>query len=583
MKQILKKYTISILEFVLVFIFLTQCSSMPGNKVVNIPMEDGIKLSTLLEFPPINKEHYPVVLIRTPYKKEMLVKKYNYLVQNGYVLVVQDVRGRFASGGEFEPFVKESRDGYQTINWIAKQPWCDGNIGMIGTSYDAWTAYCTAVEQPPNLKTIIANCGVVDLFYDLPYQYGIFKPSSLVWSKIIENKATTDITGKKIQDVYALKWDQLLNHLPLSDLDKKVFQKKLPYYEKWVQHETKDNYWKQGCTLEKTTRIKIPVFIQSGWFDSQLLGSKLAYYQLTKSGNKFVKMIIGPWAHTDTESNYHNGECMEDAAIAIDLRMQYVRWFDYWLKHKENNILSEPMVQLYALESNKWYHNSEYPFQNTSEKKFFLSSSGKLNLNTFTGQLITDSTKVTDVIDTYIYNPADIQQYLPQLNEQPQLFQKLLANRNDLLFYKTSAFKQNTTILGPISAKLYASSSAPDTDWYILLMLMDNKDNFIKAINCGMIRAKFRNSMEDQELLEKNEVYGYTIDMSHYGLMLKKGQKLGIVVTSSLLYPYLGKNLNTGKNNQTETDFIIAKQSVYHTDDYKSYISIQLLNYSDTQ
>jgi uncharacterized protein len=567
----------NILLFLFTCCFLLSCSPSGNDRVIMIPMRDGINLSTKLIFPKSAIKKYPVIFIRTPYKKERLSEYYNYLVQNGYVLAIQDVRGRFNSEGTFEPFINESKDGYDAIEWIAAQEWCDGNIGMIGTSYDGWVQYCAAIEKPPHLKTIIPNCSPIDLFYDAPYRNGIFTAYLLPWVMGIEENATADLTGKKMQEIYSKNWEELLNYLPLSELDKRIFSKRIDYYQKWIQHDSRDYYWKQACSLEKLKEIKIPVFIQSGWFDSQLLHSKLVYNELKKSGNKNIKMIIGPWGHGDRESKYYNGIFIGERAADINLQTQYIRWFDHWLKNKENGIIQEPMVNLYSLNSDKWYNDNTYPLKITSYKKIFLSSSGEANLNGNNGKLTFDGNKIKPGFDRYSYDPNNVILYKNEMNRNTGILKKLITGRSDHLFYKSEPFDKPTTILGPIYGRIYASSSAFDTDWFVILVILDNNNNFIENISYGMLRARFRNSFDKPELLEKNNIYPFEIDLNHFGITLEKGQKIGVIITSSFLYPYYTRNLNTGKNNQTETDYIVAEQKIFHTKEYPSYISLPIL------
>src|SRR5690606_9920530 len=158
------------------------------------------------------------------------------------------------------------------------------------------------------------------------------------------------------------------------------------------------------------------------------------------------------------------------------------------------------------------------------------------------------------------------------------LLRKMLADRDDYLFYKTPIFSEEETIIGPITATIYASTSAVDTDWYMILVALDKDNKFVDIISVGIVSAKFRNSLERPALVEKDKVIQYDFDMDHYGLKLKKGQKMGLIVTSSFGYPFLAKNLNTGENNQITTDYKIAEQKIYHTKEYKSYISVPILN-----
>ena len=563
--------------FLLISFLILSCSSLNHDNTIMIPMRDGTKLSTLLIFPESNHKHYPVILIRTPYKKEMAVEKYRYFLENNYILAIQDVCGRFGSEGVFEPFVKEGKDGFDAIEWIASQAWCNGNIGMIGQSYDGWVQYCAAVEQPPHLKTIIPNCAPVDLFCDFPYRYGVLIPGALAWCDIIVSNATADVSGQKMQAISNKDWVRLLDHLPVSELDSIIFLRELDYYQRWIQHNLKDDYWKQSCCLEKIYKIKIPVFIQSGWFDTQLLNSKLAYNELIKAGNQNVKMIIGPWGQMDRESLYYEGKYKGEAADDINLQYQYLRWFDYWLKHKNNGILEEPLVQLYAMKSNRWYNDNTYPLQNTSDKKIYLSSYDKADLIANGGKLIFNDNELHEGFDTYTYNPDNVLTYPREMEGKADYLQKMLIKRDDYLFYKSSSFNAATTIIGRISAKLFASTSAPDTDWFAILVLLDNHDNFLEGISFGVLRAKFRNSFEKPELMERNKIYEFYLDMNHYGIRIETGQKLGLIITSSSGYPGMGKNLNTGMNNQKESDYEIAEQRIYHTKKYNSYISISVL------
>src|SRR5690606_29544027 len=187
------------------------------------------------------------------------------------------------------------------------------------------------------------------------------------------------------------------------------FSRKLVYYQKWVQHDSRDENWKQAFYLEELKKIKIPVFIQSGWFDSQLLGSKIAYEGLTKAGNKNVKMIIGPWGHTDKESTSFKNQFMGEAAGEINLQVEYLRWFDYWLKGIDNGIMNEPKVQLYAMNENKWHNDDSYPLSSTKNIKLFLSNT-KQSKDSIpkTGKLVFNPDQINEGSETFVYDPGNI-------------------------------------------------------------------------------------------------------------------------------------------------------------------------------
>ena len=557
---------------ILVGVLAVSCSSKKTGDTTTVKMRDGVSLSTLVLFPKKKQEKYPVVLIRTPYKKERRIEKYSYILDHEYVLVIQDVRGRFGSGGKFQPYINEAKDGYDAVEWIAKQTWCDGNIGMIGASYNGSVQYCAAAEQPPHLKTIIPSVGSADLFYDGQYVKGVFRPGRLMWCAIIEAIAPDE-------EIFSKNWEQLLNHSPVSDLDSIVIGKKLDYYQEWIAHDSKDDYWKQSIHRELLKNIKIPVFTQTGWFDTHLRSSALVYDELTKAGNQNVKMIIGPWGHTDQESKFYNDEFMGEAADDISLQDQYTRWFDYWLKGEHNGIMDEPLVQLYAINANKWYHSNTYPFPFTTGTKFYLSSKGRPDLQTNHGELVAEPGLVIERVDSFTYNPSMAPVYSMEMLERGgyDSTRKMLKDREDYLFFKTATLEDETTIIGPITARIYASTSAPDTDWFLILVALDEADQFVDLVSIGIFRAKFRSSLSNPEFVH-NEVAPYDFEMDPYGIALSRGHKLGLIVTSSFGYPFLARNLNTGKNNQIETDYQVAKQKIYHTNEYRSYISIPVLN-----
>jgi len=562
----MQKYLIPLL-----LAFHTSCSSYHDFTAM-VLMRDGTGLSTQILFPQEDKAKYPVVLIRTPYKKENRIEEYQYILDGGYILVIQDVRGRFASEGKFEPYINEGKDGYDAIEWIAKQQWCDGNIGMIGASYNGSVQYNAAIEQPPHLKTIIPSIGSADLFYDGEYIRGIFMPARLMWCGIIE-------AIESDQEIFNKNWKQLLTHLPVSELDSITIGKTIDYYQDWVKHNYKDKYWKQSAHREQLGNIEIPVFTQTGWFDTHMRSSTLIYEELSKRGNKNVKMVIGPWGHSDKESKFYKGEFMGEAADDIILQEQFLRWFDYWLKGKENGIMDEPLVQLYAVNSNKWYSDNTYPFPFTRNKKLFLSSDKRPDLETRGGTLTFEFDRIDARIDSFIYNPEEAPVYSLEMLERGgyDLIRKMLSGRNDYLFYQTTWLEEETTILGPLEACIYASTSATDTDWYAALVTMDDENKFIDLVSIGMKRSKFRNSLEQPELIERNQILKYSIEMDHCGIKLEKGQRLGLIITSSLGHPFLAKNLNTGHDNQLETDYEIAEQRIYHSRKYQSYITIPIV------
>jgi hypothetical protein len=213
-------------------------------ETVMIPMRDGVRLSTDLYFPVAEDVKFPVVLVRTPYKKDMEEINGRYYARRGYAAAIQDCRGRFASEGQWEPFVDEPKDGYDTIEWLATRDWASGKVGMIGGSYVGWVQLWAASEKPPHLTTIIPNVAPPDPFFNMPYEYGsFFILGGIWWAEILEKEATGDLSGRAMAEISERKYEQILKSLPVIDLDQKILGRRNIYWRKWIEHNANDAYW----------------------------------------------------------------------------------------------------------------------------------------------------------------------------------------------------------------------------------------------------------------------------------------------------------------------------------------------------
>jgi putative CocE/NonD family hydrolase len=561
------------------------------DKNVAIPMRDGIKLVADI-YRPQGLEKAPVILVRTPYKKEMAELQARYYARRGYVYAVQDCRGRFGSGGVWEPFIHEAKDGYDSIEWLAGQPFSNGKVGMIGGSYLGWVQWWAASEHPPHLAAIIPNVAPPDPFYNVPYEYGaFFLEGAIWWADILESEATADISGVAMSKIGDKKYSRLLRALPVIDLDKSVLGKENPYWRKWIQHPTNDDYWKPASFLDRLKDVNIPAFHQSGWFDGDGIGTKLNYLKMEGYKHPNQKLTLGPWGHTDTAGRMIGERDFGEKAI-IDLQRDYLRWFDHWLKGADNGIEKEPMVSLFVMGSNKWLHGQTYPLEVTRQQKLYLASGGNANTAKGDGHLVFDSPAANTPADHYAYDPGDptpdprayeeseenakkTRTATERKLEAAAYHQKTIEQRKDILVYATEPLAKPLTFAGPVSAVLYASSSARDTDWFISLSEVDS-DGKIFPLAMGKIRARFRKSMSAPELLKPNEINEYTIDLWHTGITIPAGSRLRIEVASAV-FPFFSRNLNTGGHNETETKYMTANQTIYHSQKYPSHILLPVI------
>ncbi|SPE32616.1 Hydrolase CocE/NonD family protein (fragment) [Candidatus Sulfopaludibacter sp. SbA3] len=300
------------------------------------------------------------------------------------------MRGRFASEGVWEPFVHEAKDGYDTIEWLAKQPWSNGKVGMIGASYLGWVQWFAASQHPPHLTTMIPNVSPPDPFHNIPYEYGVLMlEGGLWWASVVESDATADLSGAALRATFDKPFGKLLSTLPVIDIDKSYFGKENKYWRDWLSHPAQDKYWADTMFLDKLKGVNIPVFHQSGWFDGDGIGTKLNYHAMVEAGHANQKLTVGPWPHSDQATREFGGRDFGPGAI-VDLQRDYLRWFDYWLKGVDNGIMKEPLVNVFVMGSNRWLQGPKYPLPETSFRKLFLASGGHANTTKGDGKLTFD-------------------------------------------------------------------------------------------------------------------------------------------------------------------------------------------------
>lgn len=549
---------------------------------VRVPMRDGIALSTDI-YRPIGVEIAPVILFRTPYKKELLELEARFYVRRGYIFAAQDCRGKFASPGFWEPFVNEGCDGYDTIEWMAAQSWCSGKVGMVGLSYSAIAQWLAAVESPPHLAAMIPNVSPPDPFYNFPYEYGaFFMWANLWWSEVVETAAGADLSGAGLQRISRRKYAKLLNTLPVIDLDRAVLSKENRYWREWIAHPKEDEYWQARSFRDKLDHVKIPVLHQSGWFDGDGIGSKLNYLDMQRHGHPHQKLILGPWGHTHTATRMFKDRDFGERAI-IDLQQIYLRWFDRWLKDEPNGIEDEPLVSLFVMGANEWRHGSSYPLESSTQRRLYLAPGGRLTF---------DEPEPQAPYAEYIYDPADptpAPAFYEESEEDERKLRsvedrkreakehhRLVANaRSDILVYETDPLAEPLAFTGPLTAVLHASTTGRDADWFVTLCEV-NAEGEIFQLTCGKIRARFRKSMRKPELLSPGGIYRYTIDLWQTGIRMAAGAKLRVEVAGAA-FPLFSRNLNTGGHNETETEFVSAVHRIYHDRERPSYIEIPVI------
>lgn len=554
------------------------------------PMRDGIEL-TIDIFRPKKNGRSPAVLLVTPYNKNGQAGRARNFAARGYVVVNVDSRGRFESGGEWDPFSpKHKMDGYDLVQWIAKQPWCSGRVGMYGLSYMGWTQWWTASQSPPALKAIVPEVAPPDHFYNCPYQNGIFVCWMMDWAGALSDRVPHR-AGPGAYGGFAVNREDAYGKLPYIDFNKTRNYKPTSWWRKWIEQNTADGeYWKAISyqTPESYSRVKVPSLAITGWFDADFPGTPMNYRGMKQHGGtdaaRRPRMVVGPWQHIINRHRKAAGVDFGPDAI-IDWDGYVLRWFDWHLKEIDNGILNDPPVHVFVMGRNKWRAASDWPLPNTQFTKFYLHSKGKANSSSGDGTL---NRKIpgSEPPDRYVYNPNDPTPSAGFTNghiDGPRDIAES-ARRRDVLVYDTAELAEDVEVVGPISARLFAATSLRDTDWMIRVSDV-HPDGRALFLGEGVMRARHRDpdhhgkfNAHKLSTIEPNEPYEYTIDFWRpTGNVFLRGHRIRIEISSSY-FPYYLRNPGTdGDNIGLATEFRTAHQTVFHDATRPSYVLLPLI------
>jgi putative CocE/NonD family hydrolase len=539
-----------------------------------IPMRDGITLSADV-YRPDSGGPYPVILSRTPYlktprDKESLERLRQYAA-SGYVVVVADVRGRGDSGGKFVPYRADGRDGYDTIEWCAAQPWSNGKVGTLGGSYTAKNQWLAAVEQPPHLAAMVSMVCPSDPFVEWPT--GVPIPMDVSWHHFT--------SGHLLQSLDAVTWDKVHHHLPLLTMDEAV-GRPLPYWREMFDHTRLDEWWEPLCHQNKFDRVRVPVLHISGWYDDEQVGTPLNFMGMQAHGatddvRKSQKMIMGPWPHNVASQPTKLGEVDFGHSAKIDLAATVIRWFDHWLKGIETGFLKEPPVRIFVMGANQWRDEHEWPPARAKMVTYYLHGQGRANSLYGDGSLSTDE-PTNEPRDRYTYDPD---RPVPFITE-PTFAQiggpddyRPVERRDDVLVYTTPPLTEDTEVTGPVRVRLFASSSAADTDFTAKLLDVW-PDGFAQRLCDGMVRARFRDGMDKPSPIEPGRVYAYNVDCWNTSQVFKKGHSIRLEIASSA-FPKYDRNPNTGGPLGKTTELKPAQQTLFHDREHPSQVTLPVV------
>jgi hypothetical protein len=593
-----------------------------------VAMRDGIKLATDIYQPARNgsavRQSFPVLLQRTPYAKEAHSPRHgsieisNFLASHGYVVVIQNVRGRGPSEGVFVKYLADGNDGVDCCKWLLEQPWCNGKIGTMGLSYDAHTEGALACAGAPGLAAMFIDCGAfANAFQDGVRQGGAFEMKQVTWAYNLMQEAPgvadnppllAKIKQVDIKDWFArLPWSR--GNSPLS---------LVPDYENYVFDQWENGsfgpFWqKAGIYAEGfyDTWPNVPMVMISSWFDAYPRSTVANYVSLRKRNKGPIKLILGPWTHGDNVKTYSGDvDFGAQSTLAGNLAEDYpnmeLRWFDKWLKGTDNQIESEPNVRIFVMgggtgrrnaqgrmdHGGHWRAEADWPPPSTVKTRFYLHESGELAR---TAPTMPTAKKV------YRYDPRNpvpsiggtITSGEPLMvggafdqREASKVFgakapYRALSERSDVLVFQSPVLTSDVEVTGAVEAELWISSNCPDTDFTIKLVDVyppndDYPAGYAMNVADGILRCRYRDSWEEPVLMEPGQLYKVRVETFPTSNLFKTGHRIRVDVSSSN-FPHFDLNLNTGAPESKGPAVRVATNTVFINAEHASSVILPIV------
>ena len=582
-------------------------------KSVLVPMRDGVRLSTDLYIPQGREARWPVILIRTPYGKTgfggRMEKLAGLMAGQGYVVAVQDKRGRYESEGSYIIFGGDADDGAETIDWLGKQPWSNGRVGTYGCSSLGDYQILAAQRRPAALKAMIPQAsfatigsaggqykyfgvrtgGAVTLaqniswFYEAGSKVFYRPPAGLTHEQFIDvAKFFNPAPQVKTADYPALWW-----HLPIVDIMKVAGAPPTDFVDA-VSRNVTDPWWDQFHYMTDKYKSDVPALFVNSWYDFGARESIFEFEMLRKNSmsalardNQFL--LLSPTTHCRSEYVAADDPVGErDVGDArFDFWAVYLKWFAYWLKGEKNAVTAMPRVQYYLMGKNEWRSAPDWPVPGTRPTKFFLRSAGHANSLNGDGTLSTEPAS-DEMADSFTYDPGNP---VPSLggplcctegkNAAGSYDQRKVEIRNDVLVYTTSTLSRGIEVTGPIDVVLSVSSDAKDTDFTAKLINV-YPDGRAFNLQEGILRARYREGQTKMVWMAPEQVLPVRIDVGATSNYFGPGHRIRLEVSSSN-FPRFDRNLNTGGKNYDETEWRVAHNRVHHSALNQSYLVLPVV------
>ena len=540
-------------------------------------MRDGVALTADV-YRPASEGPLPTLLKRTPYDRRDEAAAAYELAAAGYLVVVQDVRGRYASEGEFDPFRHEAEDGYDSVEWAATLPASDGRVGMFGGSYVGATQMLAAMAKPPHLVAIAPTLTASEYFEGWTYQGGaLMQWFTSSWASLL---AIDTLDRKATRALRPQEWVRgaPAEAYPLLELPRAA--ELAPYYRDWIVHETDDDYWRAVKVSDHYGQMTLKALHTGGWHDIFLKGSIRNYLGLrdgagSPESRRDQRLLLGPWAHAPTSPEGKVGDVVFGRqAVPEDGERA---WFDYALKGVQNEYATQPPVRIFVMGENVWRYENEFPLARTRTTRYFLQGSPESRAAGSLGVVRPGRSSAA----SFEYDPEDpaptlggrlcCEDFLPR----GPYDQRPLESRPDVLLFSTAPLERDVEVTGFVSLDLFASTSAVDTDFTAILADVE-PSGYARYLTDGIVRARYRNSTRAPEPLVPGQVYKYAIDLWATSNLFRAGHRIRLYVSSSN-FPRFDRNRNTGEPILGATRSIKARQTVYLDRDHPSALVLPII------
>ncbi len=561
-------------------------------KDVVIPLRDGVATYADV-YRPLDGPPAPVVLVRTPYDKEVVMglgvlPNWLKLAERGYAVVVQDVRGRCSSEGEWYPFANEGPDGHDSVCWAAAQEWSNGRVGALGASYFGATVMLAARETPPALTCLVPIITTDDYHAGWAYQGGAFElgfmgtwGAAIAAMQFLRKDCPTPVEVRQALMGAMADPRAMLEHRPHAAMPGMSHPGAAPFWADWTAHSADTDYWKRWRVADAHDAIMAPAFHIGGWFDIFLAGTLRNFQGLAASGNVPQKLVIGPWAHTSYdrylgELEFGPTGAANFSGVLLDINA----WLDRYLRGDEA-VDTGPAVRYFLMGANQWRTDTTWPPAASHAERWYLHSAGAANSSRGDGVLSAEAPGEDEPADVFLYNPdrpvpTHGGNLLMMSLQQPGPHdQRVTESRDDVLVYTSAPLDRPLIVAGPVRVRLTAITDGLDTDWTAKLVDVYPDGRSVNLCD-GIIRARYRRSRQIPQLLTPGEVYGYDIDLIATANRFAAGHRLRLDVSSSN-FPRFDRNTNTGGDIATESSGRPAVQRVLHTAARPSWLELTVV------